>query len=143
MDVHRDLNDAQNLSLIPNGTNFNSPGISQSTTRLIRSSNFPHKFDTFDDFVVFDRVVNYSFHNSKFFCFVSNMNKSVESKFLEASSNKNCITDMNDDMDVLHRTETWIVTELSLGRKSIGCRWFLSFCVCTLCKLVKFLNGLK
>ncbi|XP_076894922.1 uncharacterized protein LOC143547361 [Bidens hawaiensis] len=43
--------------------------------------------------------------------------------YKEASSNKNWIDAMNEEMVALNRNHTWELVDLPIGRKPIGCKW--------------------
>ncbi|KAJ9561025.1 hypothetical protein OSB04_006185 [Centaurea solstitialis] len=93
-----------------------------------RVSNFPKRFD---EYVVegkvkygIERVVNYSKLCKENYCFVSNLNKSLEpTSYLEASKDQNWIKAMNDEMEALYRNGTWELIDLPKNRKPIGSKW--------------------
>ncbi|EPS71904.1 hypothetical protein M569_02853, partial [Genlisea aurea] len=43
--------------------------------------------------------------------------------YYEASQDPKWVAAMNDELDALHRTGTWEITELPKGERPIGCRW--------------------
>ncbi|XP_076950961.1 uncharacterized protein LOC143624107 [Bidens hawaiensis] len=96
--------------------------------RSTRNSVFPR---TFEDYVVegkvkygLEKVVNYSHLSGPNFCFATMLTKSSEPKtFFEASSDSNWITAMNDEIEALHRNNTWDLVGLPSNRKTIGCKW--------------------
>ncbi|GKB42800.1 putative RNA-directed DNA polymerase [Tanacetum coccineum] len=56
--------------------------------------------------------------------FSTTLNKSIEPKtFYEASQNPKWIEAMNLKMEALHRNNTYILADLPLRRKDIGCKW--------------------
>ncbi|GKA03003.1 ribonuclease H-like domain-containing protein [Tanacetum coccineum] len=56
--------------------------------------------------------------------FSTTLNKSIEPKtFYEASQNPKWIKAMNLKMEALHRNNTYILADLPLRRKDIGCKW--------------------
>ncbi|KAJ9542639.1 hypothetical protein OSB04_029145 [Centaurea solstitialis] len=93
-----------------------------------RVSIFPKRFD---EYVVegkvkygLEKVVNYSKLCKEHYCFVSNLNKSLEpTSYLEASKDQNWINAMNDEMEALNRIGTWELTDLPKNRKPIGSKW--------------------
>ncbi|GKA27203.1 putative RNA-directed DNA polymerase [Tanacetum coccineum] len=55
--------------------------------------------------------------------FSTTLNKSIEpNSYYEASKDDNWITAMNKEIEALHRNNTWILTDLPIGRKAIGCK---------------------
>ena len=85
----------------------------------------------FSDYVVegkykygIGKTVNYAILSPENFCFVSNLNKTLEPKnFFEASTDSNWISAMNEEMEALYRNKTWEITNLLSNRKPIGCMW--------------------
>ncbi|KAL4579132.1 hypothetical protein LXL04_015268 [Taraxacum kok-saghyz] len=108
-----------------------SNGDPNSVRRSTRVSKPPKSLD---DFVInskykfgVEKVVNYSLLEPDCYCFVSNLNKTVEPKFYhETCNDPNWITAMNDEMEALYRNQSWIVTDLPSGRKPIGYRLTLA-----------------
>ncbi|KAJ0483933.1 putative RNA-directed DNA polymerase [Helianthus annuus] len=96
--------------------------------RTLRKSNLPRNLS---DYVVegkvkygVERVVNYSLLSPENFCFISNLDKTIEPKsFKEAVKDPNWVQAMNDEMEALNRNGTWVLTDLPQGRKPIGCKW--------------------
>nr|KAJ0196275.1 hypothetical protein LSAT_V11C700361250 [Lactuca sativa] len=87
------------------------------TSSYVPSSSSKYKYGI-------ERSVNYSFLDSETKCFVSNLKKTVEPKnYNEAFSDPNWIKAMNDEMEALHRNNTWEITDLRKNRKPIGCKW--------------------
>ncbi|GJT59693.1 putative RNA-directed DNA polymerase [Tanacetum coccineum] len=71
-----------------------------------------------------NRFANHFVRSLENFCFVSNLNKSVEpSSFEEAANDANWISAMNDEMCALYENNTWVMVDLSIRRKPIGCKW--------------------
>ncbi|GJU06584.1 ribonuclease H-like domain-containing protein [Tanacetum coccineum] len=101
---------------------------SQSEVNLRRSSrktSMPKKFSDFKvDFKVkysIDKHVNYSNLSVEKFNSSTSLNKIVEPKtFDEASKDIRWIEAMNLEIEALNMNETWIITELPIGRKPIG-----------------------
>ncbi|GKC34154.1 ribonuclease H-like domain-containing protein [Tanacetum coccineum] len=92
----------------------------QNVRRSSRQSVFPKNYN---DFVVESKVkyglekyVSYSKLNTKFFCFISQLNKTREPI-------SHWIDDMNQEMNALLRNGTWELVELPEGRKAIGSKW--------------------
>ncbi|GJT69272.1 ribonuclease H-like domain-containing protein [Tanacetum coccineum] len=91
-------------------------------------SNLPSKFN---DFILpsnknygIEKHVNYSKLSTIKFCFATNLNKSVEPKsYVEAAQNKHWVEAMNNEMEALFRDNTWILTDLPVTKKTIGCKW--------------------
>ncbi|KAJ9538263.1 LOW QUALITY PROTEIN: hypothetical protein OSB04_030996 [Centaurea solstitialis] len=108
--------------------NFPNTNISTKQRKSDRISNLPKRFD---DFVIvgkvkygIEKVVNYASLCKDNYCFISNLNKSVEpSNYTEASKDSNWVNAMNEEMEALHRNGTWDLTELPTNRKPIGCKW--------------------
>lgn len=102
--------------------------MSNGLDRPVRESRLPNKFE---DYVLegkykygVEKVINYSLLNDESKCFVSNLNKTVEPKnFEETCNDPNGISAMNEEMEALYRNNTWVVPDLSNGRKPIGCKW--------------------
>ncbi|GJY83172.1 ribonuclease H-like domain-containing protein [Tanacetum coccineum] len=100
---------------------------SQSEVNLRRSSrktSMPKKFSDFKvDFKVkysIDKHVNYSNLSVEKFNSSTSLNKIVEPKtFDEASKDIRWIEAMNLEIEALNMNETWIITELPIGRKPI------------------------
>ncbi|GJT96324.1 putative RNA-directed DNA polymerase [Tanacetum coccineum] len=103
----------------------------QSDANLRRSSrkvNMPKKFSDYklDNKVKYsiDEHVNYSNLSTENYNFSINLNKIVEPKsFDEASKDIRWVEAMNLEMEALNRNGTWVVTDLPVGRKSIGGKW--------------------
>ncbi|XP_023772322.1 uncharacterized protein LOC111920980 [Lactuca sativa] len=113
-----------------NSQSILTPSMDQfiGVSRSRRESHMPVNFA---DYIVdgkykygVERSVNYSFLDSETKCFISNLNKTVEPKsYNEAFSDPNWIKAMNDEMEALHRNNTWEITDLPKNRKPIGCKW--------------------
>ncbi|KAK9059410.1 hypothetical protein SSX86_022030 [Deinandra increscens subsp. villosa] len=96
--------------------------------RSTRNVVFPAKLN---DYVVegkvkygLEKVVNYSRLSVDNLCFVSSLNKSCEPKhYYEAVQDTNWVNVMNDEIEALHRNNTWSIVDLPPGRKAIGCKW--------------------
>nr|KAJ0189315.1 hypothetical protein LSAT_V11C800419360 [Lactuca sativa] len=109
---------------VPNNTNpFDDQ--SSRTTRSGRAIHLPTRFS---DYVVerkhkygIERSINYSYINNETYCFVSNLNKTLEPKtYNEDALDPNWVKAMNGEMEALYRNNTWEITDLPKGRKSIG-----------------------
>ncbi|XP_071728346.1 uncharacterized protein [Rutidosis leptorrhynchoides] len=115
-------------SISPEGTSHSERVVEQNLRRSTRETNIPKKFD---DYVIegkikygVERVVNYSMLNSDNWCFVSNLNKSIEPKtYKQAACDQNWIDAMNLEMAALNRNNTWEITELPPDRIPIGNKW--------------------
>ncbi|XP_071727351.1 uncharacterized protein [Rutidosis leptorrhynchoides] len=115
-------------STSPEGTSHSKPVVDQNLRRSTRETNIPKKFD---DYVIegkvkygVERVVNYSMLNSNNWCFVSNLNKSVEPKtYKQAACDQNWVDAMNLEMAALNRNNTWVITELPPDRIPVGNKW--------------------
>ncbi|GKD90938.1 ribonuclease H-like domain-containing protein [Tanacetum coccineum] len=110
----------------------NSDQPAETETIVPRRSSRPSKVpQNLNDFVIkgkvkygVERVVNYSNLSKDNFCFASNLNKSIEPQtYQEAFLDSNRINAMNNEMKALNRNRTWIVTDLPLNKKPIGCKW--------------------
>ncbi|GKD40533.1 putative RNA-directed DNA polymerase [Tanacetum coccineum] len=85
----------------------------------------------FNDYVVssnvkygLEKYVCYANLSCRNMCFSTTLNKSTDPKTLhETSQNPKWIVAMNLEMKVLHRNDTYVLSDLPLGRKSIGCKW--------------------
>nr|GEU76906.1 ribonuclease H-like domain-containing protein [Tanacetum cinerariifolium] len=116
---------------ISEGTDHISSEDSQSEVNLIRSSrktSMPKKFSDFkvDSKVKYsiDKHVNYSNLSVENFNFSTSLNKIIEPKtFDEATKDIRRIEAMNLEIEALNRNGAWIITELLVGRKSIGNKW--------------------
>ncbi|XP_052622580.1 retrovirus-related Pol polyprotein from transposon RE1 isoform X1 [Lactuca sativa] len=103
-------------ALTEENDSINSNPSESLSTRITRSGRNVHMPVRFSDYVVkgkhkygIERSVNYSALNTESFCFISNLNKTVEPK-----TYPNWIKSMNEEMEALYRNNTWW---------SIGCRW--------------------
>ncbi|GKE75522.1 ribonuclease H-like domain-containing protein, partial [Tanacetum coccineum] len=68
-----------------------------------------------------EKYVGYSKLNFKKFCFISQLNKTIEPKtYFEASKYPHWIDAMNQKINALLRNGTWELVELPEGRKAIG-----------------------
>nr|GEU88102.1 ribonuclease H-like domain-containing protein [Tanacetum cinerariifolium] len=118
---------------VPEGDNVDHESVPTTTLpharRSERNSNFPRKYNEFiveskvkhglENFVCY---VNLSSQNK---CFSTELNKSFEPKnFYEASKDPHWTEAMNNKMDALYRNDTWETTNLPIGRKAIGGKWF-------------------
>ncbi|XP_076960956.1 uncharacterized protein LOC143637446 [Bidens hawaiensis] len=96
--------------------------------RSTRNITFPI---TFEYYVVegkvkygLERVVNYSKLFGPNMCFAAVLTKSSEPKnYFEAYSDSNWITAMNNEIEDLHRNNTWELVDLPSNRKTIRCKW--------------------
>ncbi|KAJ0922526.1 putative RNA-directed DNA polymerase [Helianthus annuus] len=115
---------SRNDDVIPPEGTSETPAIRRST----RNANFPKKLQ---DFVIegkvkygLEKVLNYSKLSPENFCFTSVLNKSLEPRsYKEAVSDPNWVRAMNEEMEALHKNNTWQLVDLPLGRKPIGCKW--------------------
>ncbi|GJZ27612.1 ribonuclease H-like domain-containing protein [Tanacetum coccineum] len=120
--------------------NIETDQITQPVRRSERSSIFPNKYN---DFVVDSKVkyglekyVNYLKLNSENKCFVTELNKSVEPKnYWKACKDQHWVEAMNKEMDALYKNDTWEITDLPMGRKSIGRKWFIKSSINLMVKL--------
>ncbi|GKF03257.1 ribonuclease H-like domain-containing protein, partial [Tanacetum coccineum] len=108
--------------------NIKTDQITQPVRRYERSLIFPNKYNNFvvDSKVKYslEKYVNYLKLNSKNKCFVTELNKSVKPKnYWEACKDQHWVEAMNKEMDALYKNDTWEITDLPLGRKSIGGKW--------------------
>ncbi|GJX51637.1 ribonuclease H-like domain-containing protein [Tanacetum coccineum] len=102
--------------------------ITQPVRRSERSFVFHNKYN---DLVVDSKVkyglkkyVNYSKLNTENKCFVTELHKSVKPKnYWEACKDQHWVEGMNKEMDALYKNDTWEITDLPIGRKSIGGNW--------------------
>ncbi|GKC65572.1 ribonuclease H-like domain-containing protein, partial [Tanacetum coccineum] len=100
----------------------------QNVRRSSRQSVFPKNYN---DFVVESKVkyglekyVGYSKLNSKFFCFVTQLNNTEEPKtYFEASKYSHWTDAMNQEINALLRNCIWQLVELPDRRKAIGSKW--------------------
>ncbi|GKD07093.1 ribonuclease H-like domain-containing protein, partial [Tanacetum coccineum] len=99
--------------------------VSPDIRRSSRPSKLPAKLNEF----VLDGKVKYGLHRyanhtllrGENYCFVTNLNKSVEpSSFEEASKDINWINAMNEELHALYENNTWELCDLPAGRKPIG-----------------------
>ncbi|GJX72138.1 G-type lectin S-receptor-like serine/threonine-protein kinase, partial [Tanacetum coccineum] len=102
--------------------------VSPDIRRSSRPSKLPAKLNEF----VLDGKVKYGLHRyanhtllrGENYCFVTNLNKSVEpSSFEEASKDINWINAMNEELHALYENNTWELCDLPAGRKPIGSKW--------------------
>ncbi|GJU85148.1 ribonuclease H-like domain-containing protein [Tanacetum coccineum] len=96
--------------------------------KSLRTSKLPTKLP---DFVLDDKVkyginkhVIYSNLSKENYCFSTNLNKTLEpSSYHKACTNKDWVAAMNTEIEALNRKNTWVITDLPLNRKLIGCKW--------------------
>ncbi|GJU60881.1 ribonuclease H-like domain-containing protein [Tanacetum coccineum] len=131
------------MAATPKDTNNSSEGVigdvqhtevenndAQPVRRSKRSSVFPKRYN---DFVVDSKVkyglekyVNYSKLSSETKCFVTELNKSVKPRnYWEACKDQHWVEAMNKEMDALYKNDTWDITDVPIGRKSIGGNGFI------------------
>ncbi|GJY17476.1 ribonuclease H-like domain-containing protein [Tanacetum coccineum] len=129
------------MAATPEDTNNSSEGViddvqhtkvenndAQPVRRSERSFVFPKRYN---DFVVDSKVkyglkkyVNYSKLSPETKCFVTELNKSVQPRnYWEACKDQHWVEAMNKEMDALYKNDTWDITYLPIGRKSIGGKW--------------------
>ncbi|KAK9049228.1 hypothetical protein SSX86_031804, partial [Deinandra increscens subsp. villosa] len=108
--------------------NGSQPNISVPVRRSSRQTVVPSKFN---DYIIegkvkygLEKVVNYANLSHDNFCFVAQLNKESEPKhYFQAAKSPNWISAMNDEIEALHRNNTWDLVELPPGRKTVGCKW--------------------
>ncbi|KAJ0900510.1 putative RNA-directed DNA polymerase [Helianthus annuus] len=96
--------------------------------RSTRSSTFPRNLN---DYIIegkvkygIEKVVNYSNLSAEHKCFTSTLDRSSEPRnFYEASQDPNWVSAMNEEIEALHRNDTWDLVELPSGRSLVGCKW--------------------
>ncbi|GJZ30303.1 putative RNA-directed DNA polymerase [Tanacetum coccineum] len=102
--------------------------VSPDIRRSSRPSKLPAKLNEF----VLDGKVKYCLHRyanhtllrGENYCFVTNLNKSIEpSSFEEALKDINWINAMNEELHALYENNTWELCDLPVGRKPIGSKW--------------------
>nr|GFC54656.1 putative reverse transcriptase, RNA-dependent DNA polymerase, Gag-polypeptide of LTR copia-type [Tanacetum cinerariifolium] len=99
-----------------------------SVHTLKRSSRQTKLPSSLNDFIVegkvkydVERVVNFVNLNHDNYCFVSALNKSIESTcYEEAILDSNWIDAMNAEIEALNENHTWEITNLPPNRKAIG-----------------------
>ncbi|GJW32286.1 putative RNA-directed DNA polymerase [Tanacetum coccineum] len=96
--------------------------------RSSRPSKLPAKLNEFvlDGKVKYGlhRYVNHTLLRGENYCFVTNLNKSIEpSSFEEASKDINWINAMNEELHALYENNTWELCDVPAGRKPIGSKW--------------------
>nr|GEW86634.1 hypothetical protein [Tanacetum cinerariifolium] len=106
--------------------NIQSEPITQR--RSERASKLPTKLSEYvlDEKVKYgiQRHVKYSHLSKENYCFSTNLNKTLEpSSYYEACTNKDWVSAMNTKMEALNRNDTWVITDLPLNKKPIGCKW--------------------
>ncbi|GJX15623.1 ribonuclease H-like domain-containing protein [Tanacetum coccineum] len=102
--------------------------VSPDIRRFSRPSKLPAKLNEFvlDGKVKYGlhRYVNHTLLRGENYCFVTNLNKSIEpSSFEEASKDINWINVMNEELHALYENNTWELCDLPAGRKPIGSKW--------------------
>ncbi|XP_076948411.1 uncharacterized protein LOC143620654 [Bidens hawaiensis] len=113
-DISEGIHVSENIPIVPR--------------RSTRNISFPR---TLNDYVVegkvkygLERVVNYSNLSINNLCFTSLLNKSSEPKnFHEAINDPNWVIAMNNELEALHRNDTWDLVDLPHDMKTIGCKW--------------------
>ncbi|GJW71724.1 ribonuclease H-like domain-containing protein [Tanacetum coccineum] len=55
--------------------------------------------------------------------FVVNGNSVEPKSYIDACKNERWINVIDQEMEALHRNNTWVLADLSVGRKAIGCKW--------------------
>ncbi|GJT35936.1 putative RNA-directed DNA polymerase [Tanacetum coccineum] len=116
----------------------------QPLRRSERTSVFPNKYNEFvvDSKVRYglEKFVSYSNLSSENLCFATELNKAFEPRnYREACKDQHWIEAMNKEMKALYDNDTWEITELPLGRKSIGGKWVLKLNT----GLVEILKGIR
>ncbi|GJS39976.1 putative RNA-directed DNA polymerase [Tanacetum coccineum] len=62
--------------------------------------------------------------NSVNICFASTLNKFIEPTcYSDALKDPNWVDAMNNEIEALNINNTWVICDLPIGRKPIGCKW--------------------
>lgn len=62
--------------------------------------------------------------NPQFHCFMANLHQTSDPlTFSEASMHPHWVKAMNEELAALEENHTWVITDLPLGKKTIGCKW--------------------
>nr|GEV47857.1 ribonuclease H-like domain-containing protein [Tanacetum cinerariifolium] len=106
-----------------NGSDDNQP-----LRRSERTSVFPKKYNEYviDSKVKYEleKYVGYSNLTSENFCFTTELNKAFKPKnYWKACKYQHRVKAMKKEMGALYRNDTWDITYLPKGRKSIGGKW--------------------
>nr|GEX96557.1 ribonuclease H-like domain-containing protein [Tanacetum cinerariifolium] len=106
----------------------NSEEEQPSVRRSSRPSRLPAKFNDFmlDSKLKYgiEKHVNYSKLNSVNYCFATTLNKSVEpSTYYDAVKDARWVEAINNEIKALIRNNTWTITNLPIGRKTIDNKW--------------------
>lgn len=83
---------------------------------------FPHASPT----VRYPLSVELSYHNISphHLHFVNSITINEEPRtYKQAIQDPKWVDAMNKELEALHHNKTWIVTDLPLGKKPIGCKW--------------------
>ncbi|KAK9051665.1 hypothetical protein SSX86_028293 [Deinandra increscens subsp. villosa] len=123
--------DNENSVAPPTDNILESEGCEISQTpsvTLRRSERVPVFNKTLKDFIVegkvkygIEKTVNYSNLTAENKCFATSLNKSREPRnYFEAVNDPNWVAAMNDEIEALHRNNTWSLVDLPNNRKPIG-----------------------
>nr|GEU62612.1 putative reverse transcriptase, RNA-dependent DNA polymerase, Gag-polypeptide of LTR copia-type [Tanacetum cinerariifolium] len=96
-----------------------------------RSDRVRNLLFKFNDFVLpsdkkygIEKHVSYSNLSTMNFCFATNLYKSTKLKtYLKDFQDQNWVEVMNSELEALFGNNTWILTDLHVNRKTIGCKW--------------------
>ncbi|GJX39143.1 ribonuclease H-like domain-containing protein [Tanacetum coccineum] len=121
-DENPDLND-----IAPSGDH----NLEEGQPRVRRSSRPTKMPAKLNDFMLdsklkygIEKHVNYSKLNTVNYCFATTLNKSVEpTTYYDAVKDVRWIEAMNNEIEALIRNNTWTLTDLPIGRKSIDNKW--------------------
>ncbi|GKE26579.1 ribonuclease H-like domain-containing protein [Tanacetum coccineum] len=96
--------------------------------RSSRSTKMPAKFNDYmlDSKLKYgiEKHVNYSKLNAANYCFATTLNKSVEpTTYYDVVKDVKWVEAMNNEIEVLIRNNTWTLTDLPIGRKTIDNKW--------------------
>jgi Reverse transcriptase (RNA-dependent DNA polymerase)/Integrase core domain/gag-polypeptide of LTR copia-type/GAG-pre-integrase domain len=102
----------------------------QPATALRRSSRVIKPSTRLDQFVTYSTchdiqdVIRYDKISKNFYSFLVNISNCSEPKnFEEASKNNVWVTAMNEELEALKKNNTWELTKLPIGKRTVGCRW--------------------
>ncbi|GJZ20518.1 ribonuclease H-like domain-containing protein [Tanacetum coccineum] len=98
----------------------------------VRRSSRPTKMPTkFNDFMLDSKLkygikkhVNYSKLNTANYCFATTLNESVEpTTYYDVVKDVRWVEAMNNEIEALIKNNTWTLTDLPFGRKTIDNKW--------------------
>ncbi|GJV81324.1 ribonuclease H-like domain-containing protein [Tanacetum coccineum] len=127
--VHSSTDDENsNLNIVAPTRDHSPKDVQPNVRRSSRPTKMPAKFNDFmlDSKLKYgiEKHVNYSKLNTANYCFATTLNKSVEpTTYYDAVKDVRWVEAMNNEIEALIRNNTWTLTDLPIGRKTIDNKW--------------------